>query len=71
MDELRQAILYGCLPLEIDFTEWTSLKDQLEIVRYIVANPKSLLRICTKNTPNDWVATLLRNTAAYSSSLRT
>lgn len=60
MDELRQAILYGCLPVEIDFAEWSTLKDQLEIVRYIVANPASLSRIRTKNTPNDWVAMLLR-----------
>jgi hypothetical protein len=71
MDELRQTILYGSLPLEIDFAEWTTLKDQMEIVRYIVANPKSLSRITTKNTPNDWVATLLRNATVYSSSLRT
>lgn len=63
MDELRQAILYGCLPLEIDFAEWSTLKDQLEIVRYLVANPSSVSRIRTKNTPNEWVATLLRHTA--------
>lgn len=63
MDELRQSILYGCLSVEIDFAVWTSLSDQLEIVRYIVANPKSLSRIRTKNAPNDWVATLLRRAA--------
>jgi len=60
MDELRQTLLYGCLPVDIDFEHWSSLKDQLELVRYIVANPESLSRIRTKNAPNDWVATLLR-----------
>jgi len=67
MEELRQAILYGCLPLDIDFAEWTTLKDQLEILRYIVANPKSLSRIRSKNTPNDWVAMLLRSMTPPSS----
>lgn len=62
MDELRQSILYGCLPVDIDFAEWSLLKDQLEILRYIVASPASLSRIRTKNSPNDWVATLLRHT---------
>jgi hypothetical protein len=61
MDDLRQTLLYGCLPVEIDFAEWSSLKDQLELIRYIVANPGSLSRIRTKNAPNDWVAMLLRS----------
>ena len=67
MEELRQAILYGCLPLDIDFAEWTTLKDQLEILRYVVANPKSLSRIRTKNAPHDWVAMLLRSMTPPSS----
>lgn len=62
MEDLRQAILYGCLPVEINFADWT-LKDQLEILRMIVANPASLSRIRTQNTPNEWVAVLVRHTA--------
>jgi hypothetical protein len=58
MDELRQSILYGCLPIELTWSAW-SLPQQLEIVRYLVANPSSVSRIRAQDTPNDWVATLV------------
>ena len=59
MDELRQSILYGCLPIEITWSDWT-LAQQLEVVRCIVAKPLSLSRIRAQDVPNDWVAMLLR-----------
>lgn len=62
MDDIRQAILYGSLPVEIKFSDWND-QQQYEIVRYIVANPRSVSRIRIQDCPNNWVAMLLRHIA--------
>lgn len=66
MDDLRQAILYGSLPVEIRFSEWAD-QQQYEIVRYMVANPKCISRLRIHDRPNDWVAMLLRYIAPSAS----
>lgn len=57
MDDLRQSILYGCLPVEIKFQSF-SFADQLEILRYIVAKPASLSRLRIQDRPDERMAVL-------------
>lgn len=59
LSELRQVILYGSLPIEIDFSLYT-FPEQLEIIRYIVAKPSSISRIRTNNVVDTRTSTLLR-----------
>lgn len=66
MDDLRQAILYGSLPVEIRFSEWTD-SQQYEIVRYMVANPKCISRLRIQDCPNNWIVMLLRHIAPSAS----
>lgn len=69
MDDLRQAILYGCLPVDIRFSEWND-QQQYEIVRYIVANPRSVERLRIQDSPNNWIAMLLRYIAPSLTTVR-
>ena len=57
MDDLRQSILYGCLPVEIKFQSF-SFPEQLEILRYIVAKPASLSRLRIQDRPDERMAVL-------------
>ena len=57
MDDLRQSILYGCLPVEFKFQSF-SFPEQLEILRYIVAKPASLSRLRIQDRPDERMAVL-------------
>ena len=59
MDDLRQSILYGCLPIEISF-QTLKVSEQFEVIRYIVANPACIPRLRIQDRPDDRVALLLR-----------
>lgn len=59
MEELRNSILYGSLDLEIP--EKLPLKDHLEIVRAIVANPSSITRIKLPLDFHPWAKMLVDN----------
>ena len=59
MDELRESILYGSLAVDVDMMLYT-FTQQLEILRYIVAKPASLLRIRIQNRPDDRLVFLFR-----------
>jgi len=68
MEDLRQSILYGSLPVEIDFKNYT-LAQQYDILRWIVSKPSSFSRIRTHNSPDHWVSVLLSKVATATGSL--
>lgn len=59
MDEIRNSVLYGTLPVEIP--EKCSLADQLEILRALVANPSAQDRINMPKDIHPWVKMLYSN----------